>query len=195
MLGSINPVVNGKGDRIDSLVRAWFHVLGTTLSSGVVAAGLVAGPWGIGGLGWLSAAAVLAIALLSSADVFRVRLRMPQPSWQVPPIWRDRFPEPWGYPFLWGILLGLGFTTVIPSSALYAIALSWLVWPTFAALAFLAFGISRGLAVLVGQLASDARPPADVVLGVWRLTEVTRLANAVVTMLVGTSLSWAWSQL
>jgi hypothetical protein len=146
----------------------------------------------VGQLGVLAAVAVALLVALALADAARVHLRIRQPSWQVPPSWTDRYPAPWGYPFLWGLLLGLGFTTIVPSSALYAIVLSWLVWPQFAAVAFLAFGLFRGLSVFVGQFASGQRPPAEVVISIWRMTEATRLANSVVTILAAITLLTSW---
>jgi hypothetical protein len=192
MLGSINPVVYGNTRRRESIARAGFHLLGTSLSSAVVAALMLASPWGPGDLGLLGAVAVVLVGLLALADAARVRLRVRQVSWQVPPSWRDRYPAPWGYPLLWGLMLGLGFTTIVPSSALYAIALSWIVWPQFAALAFLVFGVFRGLSVFVGQFASTERPAAEIVTAVWRLTEPTRLANSVACAAVAVTMLSPW---
>jgi hypothetical protein len=71
-------------------------------------------------------------------------------------------------------------------------ALSWIVWPQFAAVAFLTFGVVRGLSVFIGQLASSQRPPAEVVSSIWRLTEGTRLANSVITVLAAITVLASW---
>lgn len=177
MLGSINPVVNG--NRRLSLLMAGFHVLGTSLAALLLGFVILLLPMveATGPGLWLAVAFMLFFVL---ADTVGLRLRLRQPSWQVPPSWRDKYPKAWGFPFLWGTLLGLGFTTIAPSSALYLIGILVLTSPKLAAVAIATFGLVRGMSVLVGQLASESRSPASLVTGVWRLTQIARLANAVV---------------
>jgi len=131
------------------------------------------------------------VFVLALADVVGLQLHLRQTSRQVPPVWRVKYPAPWGYPLMWGFLLGLGFTTIAPSSALYVMALLVLPWPEMAALSFLVFGVTRGLSVFVGQLASARRTPSDVVTQVWRLSHITRMANAFVAVLVAIAVSGA----
>ena len=127
-----------------------------TFSAGALAGGVVT----FGGLAWLGAAlgagttpALLAggaLAIAAALGELRGKRIMPQVRRQVPESWRRVLPVPLAAG-LYGVLLGLGFTTFILSFAVWALAgLSVMIGePALGALVGLAFGAGRALPVIV----------------------------------------------
>jgi hypothetical protein len=128
----------------------------TTVSCAAFAAGALAGGVAtFGGLALLGdalgtgggvAAAVAAAALLAAAagDAAGRRI-VPQVRRQVPEPWRRVLPVPLAAA-LYGVLLGLGFTTFVLSFAVYALAAACL------ALGETAVGVAVGLAFAAGRI-------------------------------------------
>ncbi len=103
---------------------------------------------GVGGqLSYVIAAAIAAAAAV--AEVRRVRI-VPQVRRQLPETWRWRMPLPVAAG-LYGVLLGLGFTTFVLSFGAWALAgISFAVGDPAIGIAIgLAFGIGRALPIVV----------------------------------------------
>lgn len=143
------------------------------------------------GLGGGVAVAVAAAALLAAAagDAAGRRL-VPQIRRQVPESWRRVLPVPLASA-LYGVLLGLGFTTFVLSFATYALALACaaLGEPAVGLAAGIAFGAGRALPVVALAPLPDAaaalaeRP--DVLRGLRRAAAVALVAAAGVLWLDG----------
>ena len=140
-----------------------------TFTAGALAGGAVTFG-GLAGLGSLIGAGsgpalVAAAALAISAAVGELRGRriVPQVRRQVPESWRRLLPVPLAAG-LYGILLGLGFTTFILSFAVWALAgLSVAIGdPALGALVGLAFGAGRALPVVALAPAIGSRAGARV---------------------------------
>jgi opacity protein-like surface antigen len=126
-------------------LTATAHVAGMLLGSAATASLLaisarLAGP--------LPAAAVAAVCLLAAAALLaESRLRPPGSHWMVPHSWA-RFGHS-GFAALFGVALGAGFVTVLPSAGWYGVVAAaqagtpW--WAAFAIL--LSFGAARALLV------------------------------------------------
>src|ERR671939_313757 len=91
-----------------------------------------------------------AVALAAAAGEARGARIVPQVRRQVPESWRRRMPLPLAAG-LYGVLLGLGFTTFVLSFATYALAAACLAAgdPWVGAVVGLAFGAGRALPVIL----------------------------------------------
>ena len=140
-----------------------------TFAMGALAGGVVT----FGGLAWVGAAmgagttpALLAGAALAAAAAvgeLRGKRIVPQVRRQVPESWRRVLPVPLAAG-LYGVLLGLGFTTFILSFAVWALAgLSVAIGePALGALVGLAFGAGRALPVVALAPAIDSAAGARI---------------------------------
>jgi hypothetical protein len=155
MLATVTPLAErGRGHRYRS-TAAWFIAGGTAggATLGVVMAALALGvraatPSTIALAAIASVAAVLAAASDSRVGGFR----LPFHSRQVNERWLDQF-RPWVYGAGFGWQIGAGLATYIKTAALYLmIVLAALTGSPAIALAVgVLFGLTRGLAVLLGR--------------------------------------------
>jgi hypothetical protein len=133
-------------------------VVGGALTFGLLGAagGLV---HGVGGSVSYLVAAVIAV-IAAAAEVRRVRI-VPQVRRQLPETWRWRMPLPIAAG-LYGVLLGLGFTTFVLSFGAWALAaISFAVGDPIVGVAIgIAFGIGRALPIVA--LAPLADRPAGI---------------------------------
>ncbi len=142
---------------VETLERARGGIV--TFAAGALAGGVVT----FGGLAWLGASlfgplvalavAVLLVCALGDAAGRRI---VPQVRRQVPESWRRILPVP-AAAALYGVLLGLGFTTFLLSFATWALAIACLAvgTPATGALVGLAFGAGRALPVAVLATRAD----------------------------------------
>jgi hypothetical protein len=133
-----------------TLVACLTFALGA-LAGGIVTFGglaLLGSALGAGGAGALAVAA--AVALVAAAGEARGARIVPQVRRQVPESWRRVMPVPLAAG-LYGVLLGLGFTTFILSFAVWALAGVSVALgdPALGLLVGLGFGIGRTLPVVV----------------------------------------------
>src|SRR5438552_4389003 len=101
----------------------------------------------LGALGaWVSfplAAALVVAAVAVVADLAGLRVR-PQVHFQVPEHWRRAMPLPRAL-FLYGVMLGTGFTTFVPAAA------AWALLPLSLAAGSVAGGVAVGLSFAAGR--------------------------------------------
>lgn len=141
--------------RFDGVIA---YCSGVLVGSGATAAILILGagvftlfPWDLRGLSFL--------LLLSALLIGRVtgRINLPQRKWQIPiDVFRD---SPVAGAFLFGVNLGLGFRTYIPSISPYILALSLLLLtndPLIHLSVMMGFAVGRS-SPMVGRLLSDHR--------------------------------------
>lgn len=159
MLTSITPLgERGRGN------RWWLTVTAYTLGS--LAAGATLGAL-LGALGSLlpltvpSSLAVLAAAALAGllVDLEVGPLRRPTIHRQVDDRWRDTY-RGWVWGLGYGVQLGLGVVTIVPSSTVYLTWVGALLTgsPLGGALVGMTFGLARALPVLATRGVDD--PPA-----------------------------------
>jgi hypothetical protein len=142
MVGTVRAARRGKALRVARTAYAVGLAVGATLVFGALGAlGSLLHP----GRAFLVAAVALAGAA-ALADVLGLRVR-PQIRFQVPEPWRRTMPLPRAL-FLYGLLLGTGFTTFVPAAS------AWALLPLSVALA----SIPGGIAVGVGFAAGRALP-------------------------------------
>lgn len=151
MVETIAPVVHG-GRRTTYAMSVAAHVLGATVSAALL--GLVLGsvgavigaPWGTPG--------IVALAVVALVYALREGLRLPvfvpDRHAQVPEWWRT-FYSPTVSSFLYGLGLGVGFFTYLSFGTYVAVTVAALLsgHPFVGALLCGAFGLARGLSVLV----------------------------------------------
>jgi MFS family permease len=155
MLSTITPLAEqGRGHRYRT-TAAWFVVGavagGATL--GLVAAALawLVGLVGLTAAGALAAAAVLALVTATS-DLRPFGLHLPINPRQVNELWLGKF-RSWVYGAGFGWQIGAGFATYIMTGAVYlTVALAALTGQPAVAFGIgVAFGLLRGLAILLGS--------------------------------------------
>ncbi|HEX7096988.1 MAG TPA: hypothetical protein VF183_13965 [Acidimicrobiales bacterium] len=164
MLSSIHPLgERGRSNRWGLTVTA--HVIGAALGGAVTGVAL-------GALGALVALAgvpveVRAGVLVALAPVAAVIDARGWPRWvprtrrQVDERWMHAY-RGWVYGGGYGFQLGLGFATIVTAATVYLLGATVLVLgsPLAGALVGLAFGLSRGVTILVGR---SIRTPARLV--------------------------------
>jgi MFS family permease len=142
-LSMVETLAAGRS-RVQRALGAWAFT-GGALAGGLVTFGglaLVGGALAAGGPAWTVAAAfVLAVAALADGAGRRI---VPQVRRQVPESWRRRMPLPVASG-LYGVLLGLGFTTFVLSFATYGLAVAAF------ALGDPGLGIAMGAAFAAGR--------------------------------------------
>jgi hypothetical protein len=135
----------------------------------------------LGALGaWISfplAAALVVAAVAAVSDLAGLRVR-PQVHFQVPEHWRRTMPLPRAL-FLYGVMLGTGFTTFVPAAA------AWALLPLSLAAGSMAGGVAIGLSFAAGRalpLAFDETSLAEKPRGlrVLRILAAVSLAFALV---------------
>jgi hypothetical protein len=159
MVETITPVVHG-GSRSRWAVSVVLHAIGAAASAAVAGA-LLAGagwllgaPWGVAGLGLVSASAALYVARELGAPVPVPQLRRQVPDW-----WRTFFP-PQVAAFLYGIGLGPGFLTYLGHGTVVVVSVAGFASgrPLVGAAVLAPFGLARGLGPV---LAFGVRSPSD----------------------------------
>jgi MFS family permease len=162
MLSTITPIAErAKGHRY-RWSAGWF-ILGATVGGGVL--GLLLGVLSmLGGQVDLSPRSRLvmaaAVALLAvAADARLGGLRLPERPRQVDASWVDTL-RPWAYAGGYGFQLGTAVSTYVMSNAIYVVLIAsvMLLGPLSAFAVGAAFGVFRGLTILVG---AGVRSPKD----------------------------------
>ena len=149
MVETISPVVYG-GRTAGYWISWTLHALGAVIAAASIGALLaVAGaalraPWGVAGLTFVIAVAVL----VSLRDLFSLDIPLPQMRRQVPEWWRSFFSLPLTS-FLYGLGLGVGFYTSLSVGTLVVV---WAVSfasgePGWGAALTAPFGLGRALSV------------------------------------------------
>lgn len=149
MVQTITPAVS-RGRR-EWWISALVYTLGTVVTASLFgallgAAGLLLG---VAGRARLGAAIVAVVALLYALhEGGFLRLPTPQSFWQVPRSWRGRFSLP-VVSFLFGLLLGPGFTIRITSPSYYALVLAAFFFgrPALGLGLFALYGLARSSGV------------------------------------------------
>ncbi len=153
MLSTITPLAErGRGHRY-GVTATWF-ILGSILGGatlGALAAGLAAVVHAAG-LGPATASAILAgLALVTAlSDARPFGWHLPYHARQVNELWLGQY-RPWVYAGGFGWQIGFGLATYIMTAALYLMIVAAIVGasPTAALAIATAFGLVRGLAVLL----------------------------------------------
>lgn len=159
MLSSITPLGEaGRGRRFRP-TAGWFvagaTLGGVTLGALMAVVALAIRALGVPALGagpvLLAALAAVALAAGAAGDLGLLGYRIPLLRRQVNERWLDRY-RPWVYGGGFGWQIGTGLTTYVMTTAVFAtIAVAALsASPLVAASVGVVFGVSRGLAVLVG---------------------------------------------
>jgi hypothetical protein len=151
MLASITPL-GERGRRTNWATTTTFYLLGSTAAG--AAGGVVAGSVGsllLGGVTVEVRLAIVAAALAVGLVIELTRGGVPGPRRQVNERWLDRY-RGWVYGLGFGAQLGAGVTTVVVSSAVYAVWFAALAsaHPWTGLLIGAAAGALRGATVLAG---------------------------------------------
>jgi MFS family permease len=155
MLATVTPLAErSRGHRYRS-TAAWFIAGGTAggATLGLVMAALALGVRAADPSALALAAVAAVVAVLAAASDTRLAgFRLPFHSRQVNERWLDQF-RPWVYGAGFGWQIGAGLVTYIKTAALYLmIALAALTASPATALGVgILFGLTRGLAVLLGR--------------------------------------------
>ena len=151
---------------------------GAITFGGLAVLGQALGAGGGGGDGLLAVAAALALA--AAAGEARGARILPQVRRQVPESWRRRMPVPVAAG-LYGVLLGLGFTTFILTFAVWALAGASVAVgdPALGLAVGLAFGAGRLLPVVVLAPASGTGPGAALHAAMAERPQILRSLRAV----------------
>jgi hypothetical protein len=178
MVTTIDPVVHGGRNRSYALAVS-LHVLGATAAAGMLGAALggigalLGGPWHVAGPAALAATAAL-YALREGAGL---PVPVPDRHRQVPEWWRTFYSPPVAS-LLYGLGLGIGFFTFLTFGTYVAVSAGAVASasPATGALVCGAFGLSRGLSILVAS--RDGGSPALDRLERLSATRRPRLVNA-----------------
>jgi hypothetical protein len=157
MVETITPAVHG-GRKAGYWLSLGAHILGAAIAAGALGLGLGAGgrvlgaPWGMWGLLGIATIGVAYALGAAGAPVPVFHRRRQVPDW-----WRTFF-SPVTSSFLYGVGLGAGFLTFLSFGTLTVVAVVALASgdPLLGAMVCAPFGVSRGLAVLVGSGCRDA---------------------------------------
>ncbi|MTD17391.1 hypothetical protein GIS00_26010 [Nakamurella sp. YIM 132087] len=189
MLTSITPFGERSRGHRYPLTAAWF-VAGALLGGAVLGAVCAGGAFLIGllppgsGAGLIMVAAVVAVVCLVS-DLRIGGLRLPVHPRQVDETWLRRYRR-WVYAAGFGVQIGSGFATYIMTGAVYLTAVTAVLSgsPVAALLLGLLFGLVRGVAVLLGALATSPDRLRRL------LSRIERLSPVSVAVAVGVQ-AWA----
>jgi hypothetical protein len=160
MLTALNPVAErARGHRF-AMTAAWY-VLGAACGGAVLGAGCAVAAFGVARLAlpvsatWTIALAAAALAVLSDGRVGGWSL--PDHPRQVDVRWLTRYRR-WVYAGGYGVQIGTGFATYIMTAGVYvtAVLAALTADPAQAFVGGIAFGLTRGLGILV---AAPARTP------------------------------------
>jgi cytochrome c biogenesis protein CcdA len=156
MVGTIIPMVHGERSKRRGHLILLAHIAGYVL--GGLATGAVFGLIGavlshaiaprLHGLTILAMSSLLSM-LCSAGELGLAPFKWPQASWAVPADWRLLRPRSM-VAMLYGFLLGTGWTTRIPVSTFYVVAVWSLLGgnPGLGALAMATFGLGRAVPIL-----------------------------------------------
>ena len=145
------PLGGGRKKKCREVARIAAYAAGTVVGG---VACLVAGHTILRTFGGLPAVAVAAVCILAAFSVSRLLPNVfPSSRWRVPRRWSTRLGQT-GFAAAFGLSLGLGFLTALPSASLYAVVAAASLFSTTTALAVgLAFGTARFVPVLAAALA------------------------------------------
>jgi hypothetical protein len=191
MLASITPLAEtGRGNRFRT-TASWF-VVGGTVGGATLGLGMAALAIGVHALALsttvVGIAALATAALAVASDAGAKGFRLPVHYRQVNERWLDQF-RPWVYAAGFGWQIGAGLATYITTAAVYLmIVLAALTGnPVWAIALGTAFGLVRGLAVLLGRnitnpdaLRAFHRKFYDAGPGVVRVTVLSEVVAALV---------------
>jgi hypothetical protein len=155
MLSTITPIGERGRNHRYATSAAWF-ILGGTLGGVTLGIGAAVLAAGVGGLDLSAEAALGATAVLAAislaSDLNVAGFRLPSHTRQVNEMWLNEF-RPWVYGISFGWQIGVGLATYVTTAAVYLmIAMAALTGdPLVAFLLMVGFGLTRGLAVLVGR--------------------------------------------
>ena len=199
MVGAIGPHVQGKRQLRESVGSVLLFTVGAVAGASIT--GTLVGLLAALGQG-LAGERVLAVAVgaaglaLLLADLGAFGLRTPTLRRQTSPAWyRQRGPRAaWA---LWGLDLGLGFSTIRLSSLYWLLVLfvAAFVSPVLAPAVFALYGLGLGLAFLAAVLAQtrSASPGAGSPgLGLLRSARTVRLASDAFLGLASIAIVLAW---
>src|SRR6187200_1208885 len=200
MVGAIGPHVQGTRQLRDSVGSVMLFTLGA-IAGGLVTGSLVgllgALVQSLADEGMLAVLVGAAGCVLLLADLGLLGLRTPTLRRQTSPIWyRKRGPRAaWA---LWGVDLGLGFTTIRLSSLYWLLVLfvAAFVPPLLAPLVFALYGLGLGIAFLAAVVAQTRRasPRAGSSgLGLLRAARAVRMASDAFLGLVSLAIVLAWA--
>lgn len=181
MVGTIIPIGNGDTHITEYKKRPvviWAHAAGSI--SGAAIFGLVIGVIGmllkdniaLPGHQQTLVLLIGVIALLYAGHEFEFfRLPAPQSGWQVPERWKSDLPAGWSS-FLYGVGLGPGLFTAIPSTTFYVV-IAWVLVsasPWFGVLCFAIYGAGRAAPILLMFYLSEKKDafPLSQQVSVWR---------------------------
>ena len=155
MLSTITPIgERGRNHRYGS-TAAWF-ILGAVLGGATLGTGAALLAAGVGRLGLSPAAALgaaaVAAAVTIASDLHLGGFRLPVHTRQVNETWLDQY-RSWVYGGGFGWQIGVGVATYVTTAAVYLmIVMAALIGSPLIALTLMtAFGLVRGLAVLLGH--------------------------------------------
>jgi hypothetical protein len=155
MLSTITPLAEqGRGHKYRS-TAAWFVggavVGGATMGLGAAAIAMVIG-WADLSTNTALALGAIAAAVTASSDLRLFGVHLPINPRQVNELWLGKF-RPWVYGAGFGWQIGVGFTTYIMTGAVYltAVLAALTGSPALAFTICVAFGLCRGLAILLGS--------------------------------------------
>ena len=207
MLASITPLSEtGRGNRFRT-TAAWF-VVGSTIGGLTLGLGVAILAVGVHGLALSSTAAGVAALVITipavASDAGVKGLRVPVHHRQVNERWLDQF-RPWIYGAGFGWQIGTGLATYITSAAVYLMIVLGALGgsPVWAVSLGMAFGLVRGLSVLLGrnitnpdELRAFHRRFVDAGPKVGRITVVSEVAAALaiawsVSPMIGVGVSGA----
>jgi MFS family permease len=153
MLSSLNPVSErARGHRFSG--TAVWYLLGAALGGALLGAGCAAGSYGYAGLHpadrWTWALVLGAAVLAVASDARTVPFALPDHPRQVDERWLARYRR-WIYAGGYGIQIGTGLATYIMTAGVYLVAALAVLSadPSGAFVIGLAFGVARGLGILL----------------------------------------------
>lgn len=158
MLSTITPMAERSRGRRWGFTATWF-VLGATLGGATLGLLAAAGAAALGalGLGASTAVALAAVAAMVGAAMdLGIGTRMPHHRRQVDEAWLDQY-RSWVYGMGFGWQIGTGLSTYIMTAAVYlTIVLAALTASPATAMGLaVLFGLTRGLAILLGAPLTD----------------------------------------
>lgn len=158
MLSTITPMAERSRGRRWGLTATWF-VLGAVLGGATLGLLAVLGAVVVGAVGLSSTVALgvaAVLALVAAGMDLGIGTEMPHHRRQVDEVWLDQY-RSWVYGLGFGWQIGSGLSTYIMTAAVYlTIALAALTGSPATAMAIaLLFGLTRGLAILMGARLTD----------------------------------------
>jgi hypothetical protein len=161
MIGQIGRL--GKAPPRTGIIAALFYIGGVTLGAGLV--GVAVGSLGYG-VRWIlywntnsHTSVVLSVVALAALlgglrDLEILHFRLPQPERQVPENWKDVF-GPYKTAFLWGLGIGLAYSTRIQFSLYYVLVLwvALLGQPLLGGAVLATYGLTQGGFLFLDTLA------------------------------------------